>query len=717
MQELFHAAAELPVAEQDDFLSFACGQDHRLREAVVSLLAAERNAATGWDHGALETEARQTARDSNLARPGETFGPYRILRRVATGGMSFVYEAMRDDAEFHKRVAIKFVQQGFDDPVAFDRFRSERQILAQLEHPCIARILDGGTTDDGVPYLVMEYVDGVPIDRFVTERQLSRSQRLKLFLQVCEAVAYAHRNSVVHRDLKPANILVTPDGLPKLLDFGIAKLLNRESDAATVRALTPEYASPEQVAGQSTSTSTDVYSLGVLLFVLLAGRLPYLVSGSQTAQLVRAICEVEPVWQPMGLIHGDLRSILAQALRKEADRRYQSVELVAADIRRYMEGLPVAARPDGFVYRARKFIVRRALLLAALSAMEAAVLVLTITAVSVPTGFYAWERWSKHKNALALVEDGFRLVRGGSVPEIAEAKSTFSRAVELDPKLALAYAGLAEAMARSVDGSRSHAKEMAERSLRVDPTCAECQGIAGWILLSEDWQFDSALDRLQKAARQKPEDTRIRLWNAQALASAGRLDEALQEIDQAVKLRPADAAPIAMRAGILYFMRRYDEAIDAARFSLGLHAGYTAANDWIYRAGMAGGRVEEALEAKASLTASFTGLSVEARQAYEHRLNEAYRSGGVELLVRTLLEETSEGLALQENRYDRAALLMKIDDRDGALDELEHVFEWRPFHCIYAGVDPAFAPIRDEPRFRNVLARIGLNKVLIGYKQ
>lgn len=381
VEELFHRAAELPAGEQAAFLAGACGEDVRLQEAVRSLLAAGRAAATAWERGALEVEARHSALDSRPARPGQFFGPYRILRRIAAGGMSLVFEALRDDAEFHKRVAIKFVQQGIDDAVGVERFRSERQILAQLEHPNIGRLLDGGTTDDGVPYLVMEYVDGVPIDRFCAERRLSRTERLKLFLQVCEAVQYAHRNLVVHRDLKPGNILVTSEGAPKLLDFGIAKLLTGESGAnpATIRALTPEYASPEQVLARSIGTPSDVYSLGVLLFVLLAERLPYRAGAAQPAELVRAICEEEPVWEPAGLIHGDLQSILAQALRKEPERRYLSVEQFAADVRRYMEGLPVSARPDTFFYRARKFVVRRAIPLAAVCAILAAVVAGTLS--------------------------------------------------------------------------------------------------------------------------------------------------------------------------------------------------------------------------------------------------------------------------------------------------------------------------------------------------
>jgi tRNA A-37 threonylcarbamoyl transferase component Bud32/tetratricopeptide (TPR) repeat protein len=376
VEELFHRAAELPGGEQAAFLARECGEEQRLLESVSSLLAASRESSTTWDRTALDLEARSSAIDSRPARPGEFFGPYRIVRRVAAGGMSVVYEALRDDAEFHKRVAIKFVQRGIDDGALGERFRGERQILAQLEHPYIARLLDGGTTADDLPYLVMEYVDGVPIDRFVTERRLTRTDRLHLFLQVCEAVQYAHRNLVVHRDLKPGNILVTAGGMPKLLDFGIAKLITSEppGQATTVRALTPECASPEQVAGRSITTATDVYSLGVLLFVLLAERLPYGAGAAQPVELIRAICEEGPVWQPSGLIASELRSILAQALRKEPERRYLSVEQFDADVRRYLAGLPVAARADTWSYRARKFAVRRALPLAATAALTVVVL-------------------------------------------------------------------------------------------------------------------------------------------------------------------------------------------------------------------------------------------------------------------------------------------------------------------------------------------------------
>jgi len=363
LEGLFHAAAELPTADRAEFLIRA---DPRLAPVVLEMLKGAHDPV--WSQSALEIEARQTAFDSRPAQHGQMFGPYRIVRCIAAGGMSFVYEAVRDDAEFHKRVAIKFVQPGIENPAGIERFRTERQILAELEHPNIARLLDGGTAPDGVPYLVMEYVEGEPIDRYAERCRLAKRERLTLFLQVCAALQYAHRKLINHRDLKPANILVTAEGAPKLLDFGIAKLLSGESSGCTVAALTPEYASPEQVKGGSVGTASDIYSLGVLLFSLLTGRSPYR-AVTAPSDLVHAICDEDPVWQPRGMIDRDLQSILALALRKESERRYTSVEQLAEDIRRYLEGRPVAARSGAALYRIAKFMRRRAILLAAATAV------------------------------------------------------------------------------------------------------------------------------------------------------------------------------------------------------------------------------------------------------------------------------------------------------------------------------------------------------------
>jgi len=401
VEEVFHAALEVPAADRAAFLLRASDGDTHLEAAVNALLNAHAAAAATWDGTALDLEARHTALTAPYPRHGEFFGPYRIVRRIAAGGMSVVYEAVRDDGEYQKRVAIKFIHLGIDDAAGAERFRSERQILADLEHPNIARLLDGGTVVEGAPYLVMEYVDGVPIDRFVVDRHLSRGDRLKLFLQVCDAVQHAHRQLVVHRDLKPANILVTGEGVPKLLDFGIAKLLSSESRTATVGALTPQYASPEQMRGRTVGTATDVYSLGVLLFVLLAERLPYRADLSQPADLIRAICDEDPVWQGATSIDGDLQSILAQALRKEPERRYLSVEQFAGDVRRYLDRRPVAARPDTAVYRLRKFSARHPVSLGAAGAM------LLIVVATTASALMQWRRADRRFNEVRTLAHAF----------------------------------------------------------------------------------------------------------------------------------------------------------------------------------------------------------------------------------------------------------------------------------------------------------------------
>jgi non-specific serine/threonine protein kinase/serine/threonine-protein kinase len=326
--------------------------------------------------------------------------------------MGTVYEAARDDEHFQQRVAVKLIRRGLDsDPDILRRFHNERQILASLNHPNIARLFDGGTTEDGRPYFAMEYVEGRPLDEYCASAGLDTAARLRLFRTVCAAVAYAHRNLVVHRDLKPSNIVVTADGTVKLLDFGIAKLLAHDEDPATTQtatrhgAMTPAYASPEQVRGLRITTASDVYSLGVVLYELLTGRRPYDLDGRRADEMARVVCEAEPQrpstlavqttqpdarrsTRPAGAslrrqLRGDVDNIVLLALRKDPARRYSSVELFSEDIRRHLDGLPVSARPDTFSYRAAKFIERNRA-----SAVAAALILLTFVVGIVGT---TWE--------------------------------------------------------------------------------------------------------------------------------------------------------------------------------------------------------------------------------------------------------------------------------------------------------------------------------------
>ena len=369
-------ALELEPAHRTAFLQRACGDDTRMRAEVESLLegSGERIESLADD---LDSSLRPLGEET--AGAGERLGQYEIIREVGRGGMGAVFLARRADEQFDKQVAIKILKRGTDTDEVLRRFRSERQILAQLEHPNIARLIDAGTTTDGLPYFVMEYVEGVPITDFCTARQLTVRERVELFLKVCAAVHFAHRNLIVHRDIKPANILVSADGEPKLLDFGIAKLVAPDAETMQLtlpdrQRLTPGYASPEQARGEAVTTTSDVYSLGALLYHLLSGQPPHRFSTPtpSATEIFQVIAEKEaprastvaPADAQRGL-RGDLDNVLATALRKEPEHRYSGVTAFADDLRRYLEGRPVRARSATLGYRASKFVRRNKLGVAA----------------------------------------------------------------------------------------------------------------------------------------------------------------------------------------------------------------------------------------------------------------------------------------------------------------------------------------------------------------
>jgi len=379
VKAVLDGALERDPAERLVYLDEACGRDAELREEVESLLAPE-----------IGDFIEEPIFDLHLGSEGEPaeghrIDAYRVIREVGRGGMGSVFLAARAEGDFEGQFALKIIRRGMDTEEVVQRFRAERRILTRLEHPNIARILDGGTTGDGRPYFVMEHVEGRPIDEFCDAEALSIPARLELFLDVCSAVHFAHQNLVVHRDLKPANILVTRAGVPKLLDFGIAKLLDpdKTEPALTVlgrHAMTPQYASPEQLLGKQVTTASDVYALGVLLYILLAGRSPYGMPPPEGEALTRAICDEDPrrpsetvVHAPAGRgpqgdprllrrrLSGDLDTILLKAMHKEPQRRYASAEQLAADIRRHLDGLPVLARRDTAAYLLEKFVGRHRL--------------------------------------------------------------------------------------------------------------------------------------------------------------------------------------------------------------------------------------------------------------------------------------------------------------------------------------------------------------------
>jgi len=371
-------ALELDPGHRRSFLDSVCANDAELRAEIEQLLDQQIDTGPDVIEQCVSDAAARRRLDEVATKEGTRIGPYRILRELGRGGMGAVYLAERDDEHYHQQVAIKLIKPGLGGDAIRKRFRNEMQILADLSHPNIARLLDGGETVDGVPYLVMEYVEGRRIDLYCDEKQLSIEDRLKLFSTVCAAVQYAHQHLVIHRDIKPGNILVSEEGLPKLVDFGIAKLLDHDRMDVTATAMpfmTPDYASPEQVRGTAVSTATDVYSLGVVLYELLTGRRPYRLKSGVAHEVAKAICDDEPqrpstAHRPL---HADLDNIVLMAMRKEPERRYATAEQFAEDIRRHLSRLPVRARPATVGYRAGKFIRRHKFGVAA-----AAVITLTL---------------------------------------------------------------------------------------------------------------------------------------------------------------------------------------------------------------------------------------------------------------------------------------------------------------------------------------------------
>ncbi len=425
VKDLLQSVLEQPTEEQTAFLNHAAGRDDPLRLEVASLLEFQEGNENFIETSALEVTARSVGAEAQDEMAGAQIGPFQVEREIGRGGMGAVYLAQQNDNQYQRQVAIKIIKRGMDSDEIVRRFRNERQILANLTHPNIAGLYSGGTTDAGLPFFVMEYVEGKPINEYCEAQDLSVEDRLKLFRTVCSAISYAHQNLVIHRDLKPSNILVTGDGVPKLLDFGIAKLLNAEDareaqlTETMLRVMTPEYASPEQARGERMTTASDVYSLGVVLYELLTGQRPYRLKNRLPHEIAQIISERVPerpstaisrvAEVPEGAasstptqstsknrhgelaklrrsLRGDLDNIVLMSMRKDSARRYQSVEQFSEDIRRHLEKLPVRARKDTFDYRASKFIRRNRLGVAA-----AAVVILVLLA-----GIFA-TRWEARR--------------------------------------------------------------------------------------------------------------------------------------------------------------------------------------------------------------------------------------------------------------------------------------------------------------------------------
>jgi eukaryotic-like serine/threonine-protein kinase len=543
--EVFHEALELDPEQWDSFLSKITEREPELAAEVRSLLSSHEEGSI------LDTPPIHTER---TASPGDRIGPYRILEQIGQGGMGVVYRATRDDESFTKEVAIKLIDPFLRSDDIMKRFRAERQILAMLDHPNIARLLDGGTSHDGSPYLVMEYVSGKPLLAYCDEKRLSVEQRLALFLVVCDAVQFAHQHLVVHRDLKSDNILVTEDGSPRLLDFGIAKLLASDGGPAVTvtapmrRMLTPDYASPEQIRGEPATVAGDVYSLGVILYELLSGSRPLEFATRSPLEILRVVTEEDPpppsavvTRSPAGVaaerrgdttrrirrrLSGDLDYVTLRALEKDPARRYGSAELLAQDLRRHLDGFPVLARGRSTTYRVSRFVRRH----------RGVVVATSLVLISLIAGLAGtiWQRDRANRRfqevrglAHAVVFDLHDAI--ASLPGSTHARETLVH-------YALRYL---DGLSREAKGDLSLQRELALAYLRI----GDVQGRPMFANLGQTSaalaSYDRALALLREVSKARPESTSVAhdlIVVSQRRAdllgiTLGRTDEALEEME------------------------------------------------------------------------------------------------------------------------------------------------------------------------------------------
>jgi serine/threonine protein kinase len=646
IQSLFQQLMDVGESERAEHLARACGDDMELRSTVESLLRSDERREDPLRH-AIGEAAESLLEDQKDRLIGTRIGPYRVVSILGQGGMSTVYLGERDDSQYRQTVAIKVLQQATLHPQLRSRLHSERHILATLDHPSIARLIDSGDLQDGTPYLVMEHVAGESIDAYCDGRDLAIQQRIELFIQVCAAVQYAHRNLVVHRDIKPSNIFVTAEGVPKLLDFGIAKLLAPESLSHTLpvtrlqeRILTPENAAPEQVLGRPITTATDIYALGVLLYQLLTGRSPYRLLSYSQLQLERAICMDDPVrpsqmvvsklagekdvdrsriserrgLSPQRLrvrLSGDLDAIVAMAMRKEPDRRYPSVEALADDLNRHLLGQPVHARQGDWRYNSAKFMRRHMVWVSGVAAV--------FLGLSVLAGITLWQnhRIEMARVATAQERDRAQQVSAFLVDVFSQADPFNAQGREPTAK------DLLDRGAERISGNVSLQPEVRAQLLESIGLAYRRQGLS-----------ERAIPLFEQAVairrQERPRDdgrVAVALANlSRALADAGHLVSAEADLDQAVALsqsggnsRAAQTADILVQYGQFARDAKSDPARAAQLFGKALN---------IYRATLGNQNLQ--------IAAALNGLASTAVWQDDYPLAERYQREALSIFQATV---------------------------------------------------------------------------------
>lgn len=757
IKELFAAASELEPAQRSAYLHDNCGEDLPMQREVERLLADEPLVGEDFLGQSHLAAAAAAALSEPAPWVGRRVGPYLVGECIGLGGMGEVYRAYRADDQYRKDVALKVIRAGQNSGYVISRFKNERQILANLDHPNIARLLDGGSSEDGSPYLVMELIDGEPVTEFCDRKKMSITDRLELFCKVCAAVQYAHQHLIIHRDIKPGNILVTADGTPKLLDFGIAKILDFSSggDApdrtlTVFQVLTPRYASPEQIKGEPVTTASDVFSLGVVLYELLTGESPYPASVRTAQEFSQAACNTEPV-KPSVVVRGspgtidrltdlpserdlyisratssdrlhrqlkgDLDNIVLMALRKEPARRYASVEQLAGDIHRHLKNIPVNARKDTVGYRSSKFIRRHKAGVAAAVVVVAAILV--GSAIALREALVAKQQAEIAHQQRARAERRFNDVRklaNSMVFEIHDSIRNLPGAMPARRLLASRSLEYLDSLSQESAGDLSLQRELAAAYDRV----GDLQGYNGAANLGD---FNGALQSYNKAlairelsAAANPNDARIQGELLEehyrlsfALQEAGDSKSALEEMQKALpiaqKLASTHSEPmyvdylagIYWQSGyILARAGRYADALQSYRQSSAIRepvAKSVNANEFI-RAHSAG---------------DYSGIGEMLWRQGNVKQAIAPAQQGLEILQQ-LSQADPTNATIREYLGEGYSNLVNILQSDGKLDEcVEHARTALQIFSELAAADPTNRLAKSNQGF----AEIGLGEALV----
>ncbi|MBL8231484.1 MAG: protein kinase [Bryobacterales bacterium] len=721
IERLFHAALDQPESARAAFLEAACAGDAELRRELFALLESEGKAET--EIGSL---VRGMAADLDEDLPeseiGRQIGSYTLVKEIGRGGMGVVYQALRSDGEFFQTVALKLVKRGMDTGYIVQRFRAERQILATLNHPNIASLLDGGTSSDGRPYFVMEFIEGEPLMEYCASRNLPIQKRLEMFQAICAAVDHAHQRKVVHRDLKPGNILVTRDGVPKLLDFGIAKFYATEllpegmpATTGAYRMLTPEYASPEQIRGERPTAATDVYSLGAVLFELLTG---VRAKAASTAGVPRASAAGLDR-QLRAELEGNLDNIVRKAMQAEPAQRYESAEALAKDIARHLANEAIEAPTGGTATRAGNvFRHGTALAAGAIGAILIAAWLASswyldhrrpLAALSDPTLMQGYLR----AHDLMAQDPRWKDWPGGMPPQFQEAIELLQSVTGREPRYGPAWAQLAEVYSYGVEFDRTNAAEWRKKAraaaltaTRVDPYQPLPYLTLGTIALYDEWDFVAAEKHLKRAVELDPRNGEAFRYYADLLRITGRSEQARIEVDHALALEPNSARLRLQRAVMLYDLGQCDIAAEQATRAEELRPRFLEAM-WLKGLCLEREGKFSAAERQFLAILAIAPADGRALPAIGHLYGRMRRMEDARHALTQLEQLQAKGKVVS---YSLALVHAGMENSARALDELERAYRERDQSVLYLGIEWRLRDLRAEPRFLALLRQLRLRK-------